>query len=445
MTIDNSLDSEQLLNQLTGATEQAVGQLEAREREAVDLEARFLELESQMDDAAKIRDERERDLRVKVLTADLQELRSDAEKEAEDLAQAVFGLNAMLESMGTEYAKLNQFNGEETGLIERNKERLEQATKDLESAQNRRFFRNRALADAKSEMQFAEQALKDATAEARRKARQRLLKADMEASLQEFMLRVERTIAIMERRKAVIEGQLQAVTNKKEHAFQIKEQAARALEQLDQELTGSEEQLRIEEEQMQALQNGTSEHAEQSNKVSTLRAQVEDLRGRRNTALVLFQSKEKFAAELEVHERTQMKLRDNQRMWITALRSDTEERVVTFRSRLEAMKAMADQDIAKQLDELGADTDQRNVEYMARAGAVSDELRMKRMEMHPQRVADIQAARAAQAEAIQRIRQRERKMIEQFKEQYGLDPTSSSFFTYDGAANGDSTGSEETF
>lgn len=445
MTIDNSLDSEQLLSQLTGATEQAVGQLEAREREAVDLEARFLELESQMDEAAKIRDERERDLRVKVLTADLEELRSDAEKEAEDLAQAVFGLNAMLESMGTEYAKLNQFNSEEQGLIERNKARLDQAEKDLESAQNRRFFKNRALADARSEIQFAEQALKDATTEARRKARQRLLKADMEASLQEFMLRVERTIAIMERRKSVIEGQLQAVTSKKEHAFQVKEQAARALEQLDQELGGSEEQLRIEEEQLEALQNGTSEHAEQSKKVSTLRASVEDLRGRRNTALVLFQSKEKFAAELEVHERTQMKLRDNQRMWITALRSDTEERVVTFRSRLEAMKAMADQDIAKQLDELGADTDQRNVEYMARAGAVSDELRMKRMEKHPQRVADIQAARAAQAEAIQRIRQRERKLIEQFKEQYGLDPTTSSFFTYDGGGNGDAPGAEETF
>jgi hypothetical protein len=442
MTIDRSLDSEQLLGQLTGATEQAVGQLEARERDAIDLEARFQDLEAQMDEAAKIRDERERDLRVQVLTADLEELRSDADKEAEDLAQAVFGLNAMLESMGTEYAKLNEFNTEEQGLIERNRARFEQAKKDLESAQNRRFFKNRALADARSEVQFAEQALKDATAEARRKARQRLLKADMEASLQEFMLRVERTIAIMERRKSVIEGQLQAVTSKKEHAFQVKEQAARALEQLDQELSTSEEQLRVEEEQLQALQNGTSEHAEQSNTVSSLRAGVEDLRGRRNTALVLFQSKEKFAAELEVHERTQMKLRDNQRMWITALRSDTEERVVTFRSRLEAMKAMADQDIAKQLDELGADTDQLNVEYMARAGAVSDELRMKRMEKHPQRVADIAAARAAQAEAIQRIRQREQRMIEQFKEQYGLDPTASSFFTYDGP---DGAGAEETF
>ncbi len=442
MTQKSMLDADQLLNQLTGATEQAVEDIEAREQAVVDMTQRFSELETEMDDAAKIRDERERDLRIKVLTADLGELRIDAEKEAEDLAQAVFGLNAMLESMGTEYAKLNELNREEKALIGRNELRLERARKDLDSAEQRRFFKRRALADAKSELTFAEQALKDATTEARRTARQRLLKADIEASLQEFMLRVEKTIQIMEHRKAVIEQQLAAVSIKKLDAFKVKEQAARALEKLDQDLSTSEEQLRVEEDQLEALENGSADHAEQTQKISLLRAEVEDLRGRRNTALVLFQSKEKFAAELEVHERTQMKLRDNQRMWITALRSDTEERVVTFRSRLEAMKAMADQEIAKQLDDLGADVDQRNVEYMARSGAVSDELRMKRMEKHPQRVAEIAAARAAQAEAIQRIRQRERKLIEQFKEQYGLDPTTSSFFTY---IEEEQAGADETF
>ena len=58
---------------------------------------------------------------------------------------------------------------------------------------------------------------------------------------------------------------------------------------------------------------------------------------------------------------------------------------------------------------------------------------MKRMEKLPQRIADIASARAAQAEAIQRIRERELVMIQQFKEQYGIDPTASSFFHYEGA------------
>src|SRR5262249_54844094 len=166
-------------------------------------------------------------------------------------------------------------------------------------------------------------------------------------------------------------------------AFEVKEQAARALEKLDGDLNQQEAALKREEEILPTLENGTEAHAEQTAKISSLRAKVEEIRGRRNTAFVLFQSKEKFAAELEVHERTQQKLRDNQRMWITSLKSDTEERVVTFRSRLEAQKAVSDQDVAKNLDDLGAEADQRNIEFMAAAGAASDRLRMPKIENDP--------------------------------------------------------------
>ena len=425
-----SLDSDQLLDQLTGETQTAVSKLETRNRSQTDFATRFSELEQQMDEAAKVRDTRERDLRMKVLSADLEELRKDAAQEEKDLGQAVFGLNAVLESMGSEYLNLNQPSREEQALLDEAETQFKEAQEKMASAQKRRFFKERAITDAEEDLQTAEARLQEAKSETKRQARQRLMSADMEASLQEFMLRVEKTIAIMERRKEEIDKQLRNVTAKKESAFKVKEGAARTLEKLDQELNNSEATLHTEEDALGTLVNGTSEHAQQTEKISKLRAAVEDLRGRRNTAFVLFQSKEKFASELEVHERTQMKLRDNQRMWITALRSDTEERVVTFRSRLEAMKAMADQDIAKQLDDLGAEADQRNVEYMARAGAVSDEIRMRRMEKHPQRIADIANARAAQAEAISRIRERELKLIEQFKSQYGIDPTRSSFFSY---------------
>ncbi len=432
-----SFDSDQLLQQLTGDTEQAVDKLSDRSQEKADVELRFSEIEKQMDEAAKIKDKNQRDIRMKVLEADLEVLRKDADQEEKDLAQAVFGLNAMLERMGKEYANLNQPDAEGQAEISEAEAELKEDEEQLARAQSRRFFRERAIAKAQEELEDSKQQLEEVKVQVQREARQRLMQADIETSLQEFMVRVEKTIIIMDERKTQIEGQLRSVTMKKQQAFAVKEQSARALEQLDQQLNGAEAQLKTEEEMLSSLVNGTQEHAQQTQKISTSRATVEDLRGKRNTAFVLFQSKEKFASELEVHERTQMKLRDNQRMWITALRSDTEERVVTFRSRLEAMKAMADQDIAKQLDDLGAEVDKHNVEYMARAGAVSDELRMKRMEKHPQRIAEIAAARAAQAEAIQRIRERELVMIEQFKQQYGIDPTASSFFSYEGDGSSD--------
>lgn len=424
-------NSAQLLESLMKETEQSLTSLEQR----ADLTAEVSALEQKFDEASKIKDAQERDLRTKVLEADFRRLREETRKEEQDLANAVFGLNAILEGMGRDYMELGKLSPQEEAVTNRAEQELTAAKqKRLEAEQTWNVLgrKARAIAAADAEIQAAEQRLTEAKNESRRMARQRLMSADMEASLQDFMHRVSRTINIMEHRMEEINRQLKAVEARKASAFEVKQKAAEALETLDAELTGIESDLRREEEVLQTLVNGTKEHAAQTETVSNLRAKVEELRGRRNTAFVLFQSKEKFAAELEIHEKTQMKLRDNQRMWITSLRSDTEERVTTFRSRLEAMKAMSDQDVAKQLDDLGAAVDQSNAEYMAQAGAASDRVRMEKIEQHPERVAKLARVQAHQAEAIQQIRLREAEAIEKFKQQYGIDPTKSSFFSYEG-------------
>lgn len=422
--------SSQILQQLIGDTDKAVATLEDRSQTELDIESQFADIQQKFDKAAEIKEQHAREMRLKVLKASFDELRKDAAKEEQDLAQAVFGLNAMLESMGTEYAELAKLDPSEQKLIDTAQSDLQNAEAKRRRAEHKWFFRQSAIKTADEELVRAKRRLEEAKSEARRRARQRLLSADMEASLQDFMLKVEKTIQIMEHRMHEIDLQLKAVSAQKEKAFQIKEKAARALEQLDQELNDQEAELRREEELLESIEANTEEHAAQTKKISDLRAAVETIRGKRNTAFVLHQSKDKFASELEIHEKTQMKLRDNQRMWITSLRSDTEERVVTFRSRLEAMKAASDQDIAKNLDDLGTEADLRNAEYMATVGAASDRLRMEKIEKHPQRIAAIAAVAAAQAEAVQQIRVREQAAIEHFKQLYGIDPTKSSFFHY---------------
>lgn len=436
-------DSSQVLDALMKDTEQSIASLENRR----DLTEEVSQLEAKFDEASAMKDANERDLRMKILSTDFRKLREAARQEEQDLAQAVFGLNAILEGMGQEYAELGKLNEQEQNLVCDGEARLEEAKKQrLEAEQVWNVFgrRERAIAEADEEIAKCHAMIEEAKNEARRRARQRLMSASMEQSLQDFMHRVSKTIQIMDRRMLEIDKQLKAVTTRKQAAFEVKQKAAEALEKLDAQLSQEEEGLRREEEVLQTLVNGTKEHAEQSEKVSNLRAKVEELRGKRNTAFVLFQSKEKFAAELEIHEKTQMKLRDNQRMWITSLRSDTEERIITFRSRLEAMKAMADQDVAKQLDDMGAAVDQSNAEYMAQAGAASDRVRMEKIEEHPERVAKIAQVQAHQAEAIQQIRLREQEAIERFKKQYGIDPTKSSFFSYGGHDGGGADASKDS-
>lgn len=428
--MSNKESSSEVLQQLLKATEQAVTSLDQRKGPTLELETQFADIQKKFEQAAEIKDKNERELRMRILEGDFESLRKEAAKEEQDLAQAVFGLNAMLESMGSEYSDLTQPDVKEKAILDRAQNELKNAELQRQAADKKWFFKETAALVADQKILNAKKLLEEAKSEVRRLSRQRLLNADMEVSLQEFMLRVEKTIQIMQRRMSEIEEQLQIVSLRKTKAFEVKEQAARALEKLDQELNQKEADLQKEEELIGSMENGTQEHAAQSKKISELRAAVERVRGNRNTAFVLHQSKDKFAAELEIHEKTQIKLRDNQRMWITSLRSDTEERVVTFRSRLEAMKAASDQDIAKSLDDLGAEADQRNAEYMASVGAASDRLRMDKIEKHPGRIAKIAEVAAAQAEAVQQIRVREQAAIEHFKKLYGIDPTTSSFFHY---------------
>jgi len=427
---EKATESSDVFAQIMGDTEKVIATMGARTETKLDLEQQIENMQKNFEEAEKLKDERQRQMRERVLTADLERLRTEARTEQEDLAQAVFGLNAFLEKLGMEYQNIGELNGDEKALIAVAEEDLALARQSRQEAGEKWFFKESAMSDADIAVKDAEFKLEEAQQEARRQARQRLLSADMEQSLQEFQLRVHKTIDIMSQRMTEVEKQLKIVAARKMKAFEVKEQAARALEKLDRELNDKEAELRREEEVLPTLENGSSQYAEQTTKVSNLRAQVEELRGRRNTAFVLFQSKEKFAAELEVHERTQQKLRDNQQMWITSLRSDTEERVVTFRSRLEAQKAVSDQDVARNLDDLGAEVDQRNIEFMAAAGAASDRLRMQKIEKHPKRLQDVAAVQAAQAEAVAEVRLREQKMIQHFKEKYGIDPTESSFFHY---------------
>jgi len=398
-----------------------------------DLSAHLDKLKQKYEEAENIKDEKKRKNRLEVLDAEFEKLRENQRKEEEDLANAVFGLNAILEEMGSEYANLQQLNAEEESLITAAKSVLAACEKEQAEADEKwlAFRREAAKKTAEEKIKEAEKLVKDAEQEAHRRARQRLLQFDMEQSLQDFMYKVEKTIEIMDRRATDINVQLEAVQVRKAAAYDMKAQAAAQLEKLDAELNDQEATLRDEEEMLEVVTNGTEEHAAQSKIVSDLRADVERIRGERNKAFVLFESKEKFAKELEIHERTQMKLRDNQLMWSTSLRSDTEERVVTFRSRLEAMKAMSDQDVAKQLDDMGAAIDQANADYMAAAGVASDKARMEKIEKHPERIAKMDEIQAAQAEAVQKIRQREKESIEWFKENYGIDPTRSSFFSYE--------------
>lgn len=429
--------SNDILSQLRADTDKSLNRLES-DTGLQSMESKIAQLEQQMDDAAQIEDEGERQIRMKVLQADFEAMRTELKQEEEDLSQAVFGLNAIMNEMGSEYEDLMELSDSEKAVIQKANDAVAAAEAELaeiKATPGWKFAitfssRDAKLVLAERALDVAKAGIQTADIQAKKMARDRLMKASFEESLQQFMYKVDKTIKIMEDRRTEIQKQLEQVVHRKSEAFRIKEAAAKLLEELDQKLNEEEATLRAKEGELDALVNGSAEFVAVEQAISEVRAKVEEFRGRRNQALVLFQSKERFAAELDVHEKSQMKLRDNQDAWITLLRSDTEERLTTFRSRLEAMKAMSDQEAAEKLDTLGSALDKSNVDFMAKVGSASDRRRMKMVESQPERIKRIEEARAAQAEAQAQIRDREKLALDNFRERYGLDPLDSSFFSY---------------
>ena len=425
--------SADVLSELTKTTESRISSLQNRSTR--DYAKELTGLSAEIDALEKVENRQERDRRKEILESNFDKLRTDIEGEQQDLAEAVFGLNAIFESMGEEYKDLLHLMPDEQALVDRSQRDMLDAQEARRSAEAMRWnifgWKTRALTRSAQSLETAKVGMEQAQIQARQMARQRLLKANIEESLQEIMRRVEKTITLLENRMQIITEQLAAVSIRKAESFKIKEKAAVVIKRLSEELTAKEQELHKEEEVLATLTNGTPQYSTQSGKVSEYRRLVEDIRGRHNTALVLYQSKEKFATAHEVSEVALIKLRDNQKMWITALRSDTEERIVAFKARLEAMKAMSDQEVSKRLDEVGAAADQSNVEFMAKAATASDKARLNKMEQHPARIRAMEEVRAALAEVIQRSRTREGQILQDFKDRYGIDPFKSSFFAYE--------------
>lgn len=419
--------------QLQAETDQKLNVLD---QGPLDVVAQMDAMQKKLEEAAQITDKEERDIRIKILDAEMAQLRQDVKKEEQDLAEAILGLNIMVEGMGASYNDLARFNKSEQAIIDVAQNAVTLLDGKLISLKTAWIFKASRTQTAKDDLEIANQALVDSKNQAAKLMRNRLLNQDMDASLQEFQVKVDATIEIMKRRLEDIKTQVDVVGTRKDAAFEAKEQAARDLETATSDLETKESELETEDEILIEIPNGSAEYVEQEQVISAIKKDLEDIRGQRNIKLALFESKEKFATELEVHLAAQQKLRSNQEMWITVLESDTEERVVTFKSRLEAMQASSDQEIAQQLDNLGAKVDQNNAEYMASVTVASDKMVTEKFAAHPERQEEMSIVHAAQLEAIAMVEKKHKAFVQAMADKYGIDPTLNIMSSYNDVIDG---------
>jgi len=104
-----------LFKRLVQDTDASIASLDAKTE--ADLNEHLDRFKKKFDEVEQIQDGKERDARVKVLEADFSKLRQGVREEESDLANAVLGLNAVLEQLGGEYQELQRLTPEEQELI----------------------------------------------------------------------------------------------------------------------------------------------------------------------------------------------------------------------------------------------------------------------------------------------------------------------------------------
>ena len=125
-----------------------------------------------------MRDKEARDTKLQILSAELDTLTTSVNQEREDLAGAVFGLDAQINQIGGSYEGFNQYNKVEQNLIN-NAETLETEARDnLSKTENSWFplFKQRRINNAKITFDAAKIALQHAKDRAEELRRQRLIK-----------------------------------------------------------------------------------------------------------------------------------------------------------------------------------------------------------------------------------------------------------------------------
>lgn len=372
-------------------------------------------------------DKRAAEARLKILDHTLEDLKEMDVVNERGLAEAVLALNARLEALGQEYVTIENNTPAELAIIKAAEADVNEAKAGIETAKASWFFPGARAKAAQSRYDELVQALDRAKTNVDQMRRSRIMNAKIEQSLQEFNRLVEKTKKLMTDRLLAVNNQLTIVSARKLTALEAKKEANEAFETLDADFEREKANLMAEEQILQTMTAGSKEHTDQGAVVSDTKRRMTDAETARNNALVVFQSKEKFASILEVYEQSFLQMRGSLTMWISALQSDTEERVIVFRARLEGMKAHADQIAADTLDKLGAEVDRESVESVAAYGAAAARNAMKRVESMPERIRDVSRVRELQLEAQAQVMHRMAAQIAEFRTQYGIDPMSTNF------------------
>lgn len=408
---------------------------------AKSLQEMIAESEQKLDEVisrGKLTEEDIQSLQAGIILADLESARTSREEMRVDLGQAMVGLNESLAIIGENtYVQFGEETEEEKIIVSSAKERLQKADARQRAAEAQvavagtkmKLFgiRKRAVDSAQKELSEANIELESAKAgvpaaeqRAKQIARERLQNSTIDDSLEAYTKMASDVEQVMIQRREDSLAEEEFVRARRETADQIKVEATEKLKTAEAEVSELETRVQTLKDELELLQSGTTEFARKELEIRNTSSELEEAQNRRNVALVVSDSKTRYVEELALHEKSLQKLRGNLESWIAALHSAAEERVATFRAVLQQQKMLDDQEVASQLDEVGAETDRRNLEFAAKAVVATDKARAEMMNSLPERMKAVRSVAAGLSAHLKETLEKDKEFLKSFHDKYGL-------------------------
>lgn len=191
--------------------------------------------------------------------------------------------------------------------------------------------------------------------------------------------------------------------------------ASTAMEKLDELILAASNRLQQDQAKCDTLTAGSPERTAMEQSISEQNNHVQELMGKRNEALAIFQAKERATPELEVHRDTILAQYHVHRMNLASLRANSDSWRAAFDSRLEQMKGMSSIDASDKIDNVGAVLAKKGAENAAQTMMASVRQAVEMAEKHPERLEELLHVQGVQHQGMEELMQRMQTAMENSK------------------------------
>jgi hypothetical protein len=272
---------------------------------------------------------------------------------------------------------------------------------------------------AEAEVVTAKQGVVQAQEQAKIDQEKRLYAADFSVLYDTFTKRIKATCTILEKSRDGAWENYNQVVEQLRVTHEDKTATAASMEKLDEMILAANQKLAQDQEQVDTLEAGSPERTTLEQSISEQVNGVQELQGRRNEALAIFQAKERATPELETHRDTILAQYHVHRMNLASLLANSDSWRAAFDSRLEQMKGMSSIDASGKIDSVGAAIAQRGAEDAAQTLVASVRQVVEMVEKHPERLSQLLDVQDVQQQGMVELMERMQVAMDRTKSRDG--------------------------